>query len=93
MRRVEEEEMAYVAKPQEAQQGWRRSSVKELRKRAEEHYGRGVLEEARLLELGWYIREVVVLYLTCEGCGSQRCHIEDNRGQGVISRRKLKEIK
>ena len=35
-----------MAKPQEAQQGWRRSSVEELRKRAEEHCERGVPEEA-----------------------------------------------
>ena len=34
-----------------------------------------------------------MLYLTCERCGSQGCHVEDNRGQGVISRKKLKEIK
>jgi len=52
LRRVEEEEAVCVAKPQEVQQGWRRSSVKELRKRAEEHCRRGVLGEAQLLELG-----------------------------------------
>ena len=93
LRRVEEKEIACMAKPQKAQQGWRRSSVKELRKRAEEHYRRGVPAEAQLLELGWYMREVVVLYLTCERCGSQGCHVEDNRGQRVISRRKLEEMK
>ena len=84
---------ACMAKPQEAQQGWKRSSVEELRKRVEEYCGRGVLEEAQLLELGWCTREVVVLYLTCERCGSQGYHMEDNRGQGVILRRKLEEIK
>jgi len=93
LRRVEEEEVACVAKPQEAQQRWRWSSVEELRKRAEEHCGRGVPEETQLLELGWCIREVVVSYLTCERCRSQRCHVEDNRGQRVISRRKWEEIK
>ena len=35
-----------------AQQEWRRSSVAELRKRAEEHCSKGVPEEAHLLELG-----------------------------------------
>jgi len=75
------------------QQGWRRSSVEELRKRVEEYCERGVPEEAQLLELGWCTREVVVLYLTCERCGNQGCHVKDNRGQGVISRRKLEEMK
>ena len=59
----------------------------------EEHCGKGVPEEVRLLELEWYTREVVVLYLTCERCGSQGCHVEDNREQGVISRRKLEKMK
>jgi len=36
---------------------------------------------------------VIVLYLTCERYGSQGCYVEDNRGQGVISRRKLEEMK
>ena len=52
MRRIEEEEAAYVTKPQEAQQEWRKSLVEELRKRAEEYCGKGVLEKACLLELG-----------------------------------------
>jgi len=94
LRRVEEEEkMVHVARPQNVQQGWRRSSVKELRKRAEEHCGKGIPEEAQLLELGWCTKEVVVLYLTCERCRSQGCHVEDNRGQEVISRKKLEEKK
>jgi len=93
LRRVKEKEAAHVAKPREVQQGWRRSSVEELRKRAEEHCGRGVPEKVQLLELKWCTREVVVLYLTCERCESQGCHIKDNRGQGVIPRRKWEEIK
>ena len=53
LKRAEKREAAHVAKPQEAQQGeWRRSSVAELRKRAKEHYSKGMLEEACLLELG-----------------------------------------
>jgi len=35
----------------------------------------------------------VVLYLACERYGNQRCYVEDNRGQEVISRRKLEEMK
>jgi len=34
-----------------------------------------------------------VSYLTYERCGSQGCHVEDNRRQEVISRRKLEKIK
>jgi len=67
--------------------------VEELRKRAEEHCGKGVPEEACLLELGWCTEEVVVSYLTCERCRSQGCHVKDNRRQGVISRKKLEKIK
>jgi len=93
LRRVEEEEVAHMAKPQEAQQRWRRSSVEELRKRVEEHCGKGIPEEAQLWDLGWCMREVVVLYLACERCRNQGCYIEDNRGQEVISRRKLEEMK
>jgi len=40
LRRVEEEEAVYMAKPQEVQQGWRRSLIEELRKRTEEHCGK-----------------------------------------------------
>jgi len=36
----------------EVQQEWRRSSMEELRKRTEEHCGKGVLRKAWLLELG-----------------------------------------
>jgi len=39
------------------------------------------------------MREVVVLYLACERYGNQRYYVEDNREQGVISRRKLEGMK
>jgi len=39
------------------------------------------------------MREVVVLYLACERCGNQGYYVEDNRGQGIISRRKLEKMK
>ena len=52
LRRMEEEKAVCMAKPQEAQQEWRRSLVAELRRRAKEHYGKGVLEKVYLLELG-----------------------------------------
>jgi len=51
-RRVEKEETARPVKG-EAQQEWRRSSMEELRKRTEEHCGKGVPEETQLLELGY----------------------------------------
>ena len=40
-----------------------------------------------LLELEWYTREVIVLYMECERCGQKGCQVEENRGQGVISDR------
>jgi len=85
-RRVEER-AAHVAMPQNAQQGWRRSSAEELRKRAKEHCGKGIPDEACLLELGWYTREVIVTYMGCERCEKKRCHVDENREQGVISNR------
>jgi len=51
LRRVKEEKTAHPAKG-EAQQEWRRSPIEELRKKTEEHCGKGVPREARLLELG-----------------------------------------
>ena len=59
----------------------------------QEHCGEGILDEACLLELGWYTREVVVSYLTCKRCEKQECYIEQNKGQGVISRRQLEKLK
>jgi len=67
--------------------------AEELRKRAEEHCRKSIPEETQLWDLGWCTREMVVSYLVCERCGEKRCHVEDNRGQGMISRRKLEEIK
>ena len=67
--------------------------MEELRKRVKKHYGKGVPEEACLLELGWCTREVVVSYLTCERCGKRGCHVKENRGQGVISNKRLEEMK
>jgi len=81
LRRVEEEKAACVAKLREAQQGWRRSSIEELKKRAEEHCSKEVPEKARLLELGWYTPEIIVTYNECRGCRRKGSYAEDNRGQ------------
>jgi len=51
VRRVEERKAAYPRKG-EAQQEWRRTPVEKLRIRAEVYCGKGVPEEAQLLELG-----------------------------------------
>jgi len=51
LRRIEEEKAARPVK-EEAQQEWKRSSIEELRKRVEEHCGKGILEETQFLELG-----------------------------------------
>jgi len=75
LKRMEEEKAACPVKG-EAQQKWRRSSIEELRKRAEEHCGKGIPEEVQLLEIGWMTREIVVSYLTCK-CGEKGSHVED----------------
>jgi len=86
-----EEEKAVRPVKGKAQQEWRRSSIEELRKKAEEHCGKGVPREAQLLELGWITEEIVVSYLTCK-CGEKGSHVEDNWGQGVIPFWKWKEL-
>jgi len=87
---MEEEKAARPVKG-EVQQGWRRSSIEELRKKAKEHCGKGVPREAQLLELGWMTEEIVVSYLACK-CGEKGSHVEDNWGQGVIPFWKWKEL-
>jgi len=82
LRRMEEEKAACPVKG-EAQQEWRRSSIEELRKKAEKHCEKDVSREAQLLELGWMTEEIVVSYLTCK-CKEKGSHVEDNWGQGVI---------
>ena len=59
----------------------------ELRKRVEKHYGKGVLKEAHLLELGWYIKEVIVMYIQYKRCGEKRYDVKKNKRQGVIKDR------
>jgi len=58
-----------------------------LRRRAEEHCGKRVPEEAHLLELEWCTEEVIVMYVQCKRCGEKGCHIEKNRRQEVIKDR------
>jgi len=58
---------------------WRRSLVAELRKKAEEHYSKEVLEEALLLELEWCTKEIIVTYVQYERCGEKECHIKKNK--------------
>ena len=58
-----------------------------MRRRVEEHCGKGVPEEAHLLELGWCTKEVIVTYVQCERCGEKGCHVEKNRRQEVIKGR------
>jgi len=83
-----EGEAAHVAIPQKAQQKeWKRSLAHVLRQRAQEHCGEGILDMACLLELRWHMKEVIVSYVECEKCGQKGCHVEENRGQGVISDR------
>jgi len=93
-REVRRVEGSKAARPEkgEVQREWKRTSVEKLRIRAEVYCGKGVLEEAQLLELGWMMKEVVVSYLVCERCRERGCHVEDNRGQGVIPWTKQKAL-
>jgi len=84
LRRIEEEKVARPIKGEVQQEEWKRTPVEKLKIQAEVYCGKGVPEEAQLLELGWMTKEVVVSYLVCKRCGEWGCHIEDNRGQGVI---------
>jgi len=83
LRKMEEEKAARPVKG-EAQQEWRRSSWEELRKRAEWYCGPIVLQDAELWELGWRGQGAIVTYLKCPRCGEGGCHVEDDRGQGVV---------
>jgi len=58
--------------------------VEKLRKRAEEHCGREVPEEACLLELGWCMEKVIVMYVQCKRYREKGCHVEENKRQRVI---------
>jgi len=92
LRRIEEEKTARPVKGEAQQEEWKRTLMEKLRIRAEVYCGKGVPEEVQLLELGWMMKEVVVLYLVCEGCGEQGCHVKDNRGQGVLPWTKCKTL-
>ena len=52
VRRIEEEKVVYPTRGEVQKKEWKRSSIEELRKRAEEHCGKRILQEARLLDLG-----------------------------------------
>ena len=51
-----------------------------LQQKAQKHYRKDIPDEACLLELGWYTKEVVVLYVECERYGQKECQVEENRG-------------
>jgi len=104
VRRVEE--AVFVAMPQKAQQKkrpacptreevqeWQKSLMAVLQQRAQEHCKEGIPKEAQLLELRWSTQEMIVSYLVCERYGKKECYIEENRGQEVISRKRLEEMK
>jgi len=61
--------------------------VVELIKRTKEHCGKGMPEEVRLLELGWYMKEVIVTYVQCKRCEEKGYYVEKNRRQRVIKDR------
>ena len=58
-----------------------------LQWKAQEHCRKGIPNEVCLLELEWYMREIIVTYIQCKRYRKKRYHIEKNRGQGVIKDR------
>ena len=52
IKRMEKEKAACSTRGEVQQEEWKRSSIEELRKRAEEHCGKRVPQEAKLLDLG-----------------------------------------
>jgi len=92
LRRIEEEKAVHSVKGKAQQKEWKRTPVEKLRIRTEVYCGKDVPREAQLLELGWITKEVVVSYLVCERCEERGCHVEDNRGQGVIPWTKCKTL-
>jgi len=63
-----------------------------LRKRAEWYCGPTVPLDAELWELGWRGQGAIVTYLKCSECGKGGCHVEDDRGQGVVPYWKREKI-
>jgi len=53
----------------------------------QEHCGEDIPDGACLFKLGWYMEEVIVTYVKYKRCGEKRCHVNENRGQGVIKNR------
>jgi len=53
----------------------------------QEHCGEGVPDKICLLELGWYMKEVIVSYVEYERYRQKGYQVKENRGQGVISDR------
>jgi len=54
----------------------------------QKYCGEGIPDETCLLKLGWYTKEVIVIYMECEKCGEKGYHMDNNRGQGVIRDRR-----
>ena len=84
VRRVEGREVAHPEKGKAQQEEWKRSPWEERRKRAEWYCGPTVPQDAELWELGWRGQGAVVTYLKCLRCGEGGCHVEEDRGQGVV---------
>jgi len=93
-RRLEKKKAVHVANLQKAQQEeWRRSPENALQQKAFEHCEEEVPEEADLCELKWSNRKVIVSYLMCEDCRKKKCHVVEDRGQGVVKGKEWEELK
>jgi len=84
VRRVKRGEAVRPEKGKAQQEEWKRSSWEERKKRVEWYCGPTVPQDIELWELGWHGQEAIVTYLKCLRCGERGCHVEEDRGQGVV---------
>jgi len=58
-----------------------------VKKESGGYCGKGIPEEAYLLELGWYTKEVIVIYVQYKRYGEKRYYVEKNMRQRMIKDR------
>ena len=77
-----EEEVAYVTRPQKAQQ----RLVYSTQEKVQEYYDEQsmLLEGTLFLDRGWVTEEVVVTYVDCGEYDSRGVQTHENQGQGFL---------
>jgi len=87
-----EKRAACVARPQKAQQEKRLAHS--LRRKVQEHSSVwGMPPKGTVLEeRGWKTKEMIVTFVKCGGCEYKDTRTEENRGQGFISEKQLRNL-